>query len=114
MDISEFKVKPTIIEITIDDKNLVEKYGSTITFRMYDHQKLTPYFAFFKAQREGDTEALETIIRQIVLDKDDKPVMSKGYELPVDIFAELVVKIGEQLGKSVTKNSAPTETGTQP
>lgn len=111
MNISEFKVKPKIIEVEIDDKEIVETYGDVIKFHMYDHMDLTTYFKFFRAQSEGNTDELLRIVKTIVLDEKGKPVMNNDYELPVDIFTNAVVKITEHLGKSVTKNSIQTETG---
>ena len=113
MNISEFKIKPKLIEITIDDKEIIETYGDSIKFHMYDHLDLTTYFKFFRAQSEGNTDDLLKIVKTIVLDEKGKPVMSHEYELPVDIFTNAVIKITEHLGKSGTKNSTPTETGTQ-
>lgn len=113
MNISEFKIKPKLIEVTIDDNEIVEKYGDTIKFFMYDHLDLTTYFKFFKAQGEGNTDELLKIVKKIILDDKGKEVMNQEYELPVDIFTNAVVRITEHLGKSETKNSTPTETGTQ-
>lgn len=113
MNISEFKIKPKLIEILIDDKDIVEQYGDSIKFHMYDHLDLTTYFKFFRAQSEGNTDELLKIVKTIVLDDKGKPVMNHEYELPVDIFTNAVIKITEHLGKSGTKNSTPTETGTQ-
>lgn len=113
MNISEFKIKPKLIEILIDDENTMASYGDSIKFFMYDHLDLTTYFKFFKAQSEGNTDELLKIVKTIVLDESGKQVMNHEYELPVDIFTNAVVKITEHLGKSGTKNSTPTETGIQ-
>jgi hypothetical protein len=113
MNISEFKIKPKLIEVTIDDETIVTEYGDSIKFFMYDHLDLTTYFKFFKAQGEGNTDELLKIVKTIILDEKGKQVMNSEYELPVDIFTNAVVKITEHLGKSGTKNSTPTETGTQ-
>jgi hypothetical protein len=113
MNISEFKVKPKIIEVEIDDKDIIETYGDKIKFHMYDHMDLTTYFKFFKAQGEGNTDELLRIVKTIILDDKGKPVMSNDYELPVDIFTSAVVKISNHMGKSETKNSIQMETGIQ-
>lgn len=113
MNISEFKIKPKIIQITIDDEAIVKEYGDEINFYMYDHLDLTTYFQFFKAQNEGNTDQLLKIVKTIILDEAGKPVMNDEYELPVDIFTNAVIKITEHLGKSKTKNSTLTETGIQ-
>ena len=113
MNIQEFKIKPKLIEVTIDDNDIVAKYNDTIKFYMYDHLDLTTYFRFFRAQSEGNTADLLATVKTIVLDEKGKQVMIGDYELPVDIFTNAVVKITEHLGKSETKYSTPTETGIQ-
>ena len=113
MNIQEFKIKPKIIEVTIDDSDIVKKYNDSIKFYMYDHLDLSTYFKFFRAQSEGNTEELLKVVKTIVLDDKGKQVMVDDYELPVDIFTTAVIKITEHLGKSETKYSTPTETGTQ-
>jgi hypothetical protein len=111
MNIQDFKIKPKLIEILIDNDDIVETYGDSIKFFMYDHLDLSTYFKFFRAQGEGDTEALLTIVKKIILDDKGKIVMGTEYELPVDIFTQAVLKITDHLGKSVTKNSIQAETG---
>lgn len=112
MNIQDFKVKPKIIEITIDDADIIEKYGDTIKFFMYDYMDLTTYFKFFKAQAEGNTDTLLQIVKDVILDDKGNKVISQEFQLPVDIFTSAVVRITDHLGKSVTKNSTQTETGT--
>ena len=109
MNISELKLKPKLIEITIDDNDVVEKYGEEITFYMYDYIDLPSYFAFFRAQSESDTGKLSELVKTIILnDKGDRAIPDE-YEVPIDIFAAAVVKITDHLGKSVTKNSKQKE-----
>jgi hypothetical protein len=114
MKIQDFKIKPQLVEITLDSIDLVEKYGEPITFHMYDHIDLTSYFKFFKAQGEADATVLNELIKNIILNDKGKPVIDVEHELPIDIFAASVVAVAEHLGKSVTKNSTSVETGTQP
>ena len=83
MNISEFKIKPKIIEIEIDDEFIVKEYGDSIKFFMYDHLDLTTYFKFFKAQNEGNTDELLRIVKKIILDDKGKQVMNEEYELPI-------------------------------
>lgn len=113
MNIQELKIKPKLIEVVIDDKEIVEKYNDTVVFWMYDHLDITTYFKFYRAQGEGNTDELLKIVKKIVLDKNGNQVMSEEYELPVDIFTHAVLKITDHLGKSVTKNSSQMATGTQ-
>ena len=111
--ITDFRVKPTLTEITIDDADIVASYGDTVSFYMYDHLDIKTYFEFFKAQSSGDTEQILNIVKTIILDKDAKPVIHDNQQLPIDLFASAVNKISLQLGKSATRNSTSTEVGTQ-
>lgn len=113
MNISELKLKPKIIEMTIIDEDIKQKYGDEIKFHIYDYLDIPTYFAFFKAQSENNTEELLNIMRKIILDEKGKPVMTQDYQLPIDIFTQAIVMISDHLGKSVTKNSSQMATGTQ-
>ena len=113
MNIREIKVKPQLVEITLDDKSIVDAYKEEIKFFMYDHTSIPTYFAFFKAQSEGDTSKLLDLMREMILAEKGNKVIDKDYTLPIDIFTACVFKVTDHLGKFVTKNSTPTETGTQ-
>lgn len=113
MNISEIKVKPQLVEITLDDKSILDAYKEEVKFFMYDHVSIPTYFAFFKAQSEGDTSKLLELMRDMILDQNGNKVIDKEYTLPIDIFTACVLKVTDHLGKFVTKNSTLTETGTQ-
>jgi hypothetical protein len=113
VNISEFKVKPKLIEIVLDDKSIIDAYKEEITFYMYDHIAIPKYFDFFKAQSEGNTNKLLELMRELILDVNGKAVMDNDHTLPIDIFTACVLKVTDHLGKSVTKHSTQTETGTQ-
>jgi hypothetical protein len=113
MDIKAFAKKPQLIEITLDDQGIVESYGETIKFWMYDYVDISTYFDFFKSQREGQGENLNTLLRSIILNAEGQPAIAEDEKLPVDISVAALTKISETLGKSKTKSSMK-ETGTQP
>lgn len=114
MNISELKLKPTLIKIVIDDEVIVKEYGEPICFYMFDHLDIKTYFEFFESHASNDTDKLLQIVSMIIKNEDGSMVLTDGYQLPVDIFAAAVVQIGQQLGKSKTKNSTSVEIGTQP
>lgn len=114
MKIEALKLKPQLIEVVLDDKDLVQEYGEPITFWMYNHLDIKTYFDFFSAQSERDTDKLLNIIRSIIRDQDGREVLGPDDQLPIDIFTETIIGISRYLGKSKTKNSDQTEIGTQP
>ena len=105
MKIQSLVSTPKLTEIVLDDKELVETYGEPITFYAYDIVPMSMYFEFFNARSKGEYEALGKLIRKMILSEDGKPVMSEQQDLPMDIMASAISKIGEILGKSLSKTS---------
>lgn len=113
MNIKEFASIPKLIKIELSDTDLIEKYGEPITFHTYDIVGLSTYFEFFNARSNGEFENLDKIIKKLILDENGKVVLSHNEDLPIDIAAAAINKIGEILGKSQSKTSIP-KTGEQP
>lgn len=108
MNIKELATKPKLVEITLDEPTLVEKYGETITFYTYDTVSLTSYFDFYDARSENQFGNLEKIMRKMILSSEGKPVLADDEDLPIDIATSAIQKIGDILGKSQRKSSTPT------
>lgn len=102
MNINKFTTKPELILITIDDEDIKTKYNEPdgITFYTYDIVSLKTYFEFATGHNQGQHEYLVKLIHTMILDKEGKPVITDGKELPFDIAAAAVAKLGELLGKS--------------
>lgn len=105
MNIKKFASIPKLIEIILDDHDLVEKYGETITFYTFDIVSMSTYFEFFNARSESEFASLDKIVRKFILDKDGKQVLADNEDLPIDIAAAAINKVGELLGKSQSKTS---------
>lgn len=112
MNIKDFASKPTLVEIILDDKDLVEKYGEPITFFTYNIVRMSTYFDFFNARSNNEFSNLDKMMKAMILDKDGKQVLADDEDLPIDIAAAAINKIGEILGKSLSKASEKM-TGTQ-
>lgn len=107
MNIKKYASKPQLLEVVLDNKELLEKYGEPITFHTYDIVGLSTYFEFFNARSNSEFVNLEKMIRKFVLDEKGNPVLSDDEDLPIDIAAEAITKIGDILGKSQSKTSTP-------
>lgn len=112
MNIKDYASKPELIEIIIDDKDLVEKYGEPITFYAYNIVRMSTYFDFFNARSNNEFSNLDKMMKSMILDKDGKQVLADDEDLPIDIAAAAINKIGEILGKRLSKASIQT-TGDQ-
>lgn len=113
MNIKKFASVPNLVQIVLDDPDLVERYGETITFHTYDVVGMGTYFEFFNARSNQDFTNLTRIVRGLILDEKGKPVLADNEDLPIDIGAAAVNKLGEILGKSHSKTSTQ-QVGTQP
>lgn len=108
MKIQQLVSTPKLIEIVLDDKDLVETYGEPITFHAYDIVPMSMYFEFFNARSKSEYEALGKLIRKMILNDKGEPVMTEQQDLPMDIMAQAITKIGDILGKSLSKTSTQT------
>lgn len=105
MKLEKFAAKPKLVELIIDDADIVETYGETVTFYMYDIVNMNVYFEFFKARADSHMESLVTIIRKLILNAKGEAILVEGIDLPMDLMAASIVKVGEVLGKSLNKKS---------
>lgn len=105
MKIQQLVSTPQLTEIILDDKELLETYGEPITFYAFDIVPMSMYFEFFNARSKGEYDALGRLIRRMILNEKGEPVMTEQQDLPMDIMAQAITKIGEILGKSLSKTS---------
>jgi hypothetical protein len=105
MKIQHLVSTPKLIEIVLDNEDIIKNHGEPITFYAYDIVSMTTYFDFFTARSQSEYEMLTTLVRKLILDDAGKPVMTESQELPIDVMAAAVTKIGELLGKSSGKTS---------
>ena len=105
MNIEQYASKPNLIEIRLDEKELVEKYGEVITFHTYDVVSMSTYFDFFNARQNGEFENLGLLMKKMILNKDAKPALAGDEDLPIDIAAAAINRLGDILGKSQSKTS---------
>lgn len=108
MKINELAVVPELLELTIDDPDIITKYGEPITFWTHSIVTLSTYFEFFDARQNDHHGQLVGIMKKLVLLEDGKPALGEGEELPVDISIHAINLIAEQLGKSQAKPSTQT------
>ena len=108
MNIKDYESKPELIEIVLDDKELIERYGEPITFHTYNIVRMSIYFDFFNARSNNEFSNLDKMMKAMILDKDGKQVLADDEDLPIDIAAAAINKIGEILGKPQSKASTQT------
>lgn len=105
MNIKKFAATPKLIEIKLEDNTLVEKYGEPITFYTYDIIPMTTYFSFYDAKSTNEFDTLNKLMRNMILDDKGNKALADDEDLPIDIATSAISKLGELLGKSMSKTS---------
>ena len=114
MNIKKFASVPKLIQISLDDPELIEKYDNEpITFYTYNVVGMSTYFDFFNARSDGQFDHLATMMKKMILDESGKPCLADNEDLPIDIAAAAINQISEILGKSQSKTSTQ-KVGKQP
>lgn len=98
MELKQLAKKPQLIKLTVDKAELVEKYGDTLEFHIYDRQPLDVFAKL--ANQKDDLSGVTDMIQNMILDSEGKPVISDGQILPVDILMEAITLVTNELGKS--------------
>lgn len=98
MNLSDLATKPKLMELTITNKKLVEKYGEELKFHVLDRQPLDIFAKMSAMDEKNPMEFIETL-SQLILNDKGEPVMSGEHILPIDVLTEALKIIGENLGK---------------
>ena len=66
---------------------------------------MSTYFDFFNARSNNEFGNLDKMMKSMILDKNGNKVLADDEDLPIDIAAAAINRIGEILGKSLSKPS---------
>lgn len=98
MKLSQLSAEPQLVEVTIDDKKIVKKYGETLTFYTWDRQPMDVFTRLANITEQDSSEAI-SVMKTLILDDDGKPVIDDKNTLPMDIMIKAMEKVTELLGK---------------
>ena len=98
LKLTQLASKPQLIKITIDHKDLVEKYGDELEFYVMDRQSIDQFvkMATMGADNYGD---MIKMVNEMVLDEDGNRVVEEGTALPNDVMVAVIGTVVERLGK---------------
>jgi len=100
MNLEQLAAKPQLIEIKITDENLVKKYGEELVFYVYDRHDIET-FAKMAAVNPEDFASASAVVKDLILDKNAKPICKGDTVLPTDVMMKAVALTIEELGKLV-------------
>lgn len=98
MKLTQLASKPQLIEITIDDQEIKEAYGESLTFYMYDRQPLEKYIKLALINQENLTEMISAV-KDLILDEDGNIILKDDITLPPNVMTKVVGRVVETLGK---------------
>lgn len=98
MNLKDLATKPTLVKLTVDKPELVEKYGDALEFYIYDRQPLTVFGRLANADRENFGD-IAMLVSTLILDEKGESIVKDGAELPFDVLTEVITMVSEHLGK---------------
>lgn len=98
MKLSQICSEPQLVEITLDDKEIVEKYGEPLVFYTYDRQPMDVFMRLANVDGKNTAE-LVNIVKTLILDDKGKQIITEKNMLPSSVLMKAITKVTEQLGK---------------
>jgi hypothetical protein len=98
MKLSQLAAKPQLIRIELDTPEIVEQYGDTLEFWVYDRQDMD-VFVKLATLDVNNFEKLTSLVNAMILDDTGAPVVRDGLTLPSDVLMAAIQKVIEILGK---------------
>jgi len=105
MNLSELAQEPKLQKVTIDDTNLIDRYGEPIHFWVYDRVNMETFMKLANLEGKQELDKIVDVMKELILNEDGEPIMSDGKVLPNDIMIKAVEKTVSTLGNFVTQTS---------
>lgn len=98
MKLQNLASKPQLVELTIDEEKIVERYGEPLQFFINDRLPVDTYTKLASVKPEDPVE-LYNIVKDLILDDTGMPVISGENTLPIDVMNAAIIRVTEELGK---------------
>jgi hypothetical protein len=98
MKLAQLTSEPQLIEVTLDDSDILEKYGEAITFHTYDRQPMDVFLRLANVDQKNTSELI-SIVKTLILDHKGQQILSDKNMLPTSVLMKAIAKVTEQLGK---------------
>lgn len=97
MKLNELSAEPKLIKLTIDDQDVVDQYGDSIDFWVYDRQPMKVFMQLATLDKENFGELAELVVG-LILDEKGKPMVKPGSEPPANVMMRVITKVVGALG----------------
>lgn len=98
MKLQNLASKPQLVELTIDEEKIVERYGEPLQFFINDRLPVDTYTKLASVKPDDPVE-LYNIVKDLILDDTGMPVISGENTLPIDVMNAAIIRVTEELGK---------------
>ena len=98
MNLTQLASKPQLVKITIDQEEIVKKYGDELEFFIYDRQPIEEFIKLATAQQDNQAEMIR-MVNNLVMDEHGDKIITDGNSLPNDVMLAVITAVVERLGK---------------
>lgn len=105
MKLKELAATPKLVKITIDDPAIIERYGESVEFYVYDRQPMNTYMQLSQAE-SGSVDDIANTILPLVLDEEGKPAIDPSEQLPLDIVIKVIEQVASTMGNLASQTTA--------
>jgi len=103
MKLQQLATKPQLTKIVIDDPKIVEAYGESLEYYIWDRQDMETFMRLASLEEGNNFGELSKIVQLMVLDEKGTPIISKDNQLPIDVMIKVVEATVKSLGNTVTQ-----------
>jgi len=106
MNLEQLLNEPKLIEVQINNPVLVEKYGDTPTFYIYDRQDMETYMQLARLTGDqSDINELSKVAKKLVRNKKGELILGGKKQLPPDMMMAVIEETIKNLGNLVAQTS---------
>jgi hypothetical protein len=98
LKLTQLASKPQLIKITLDNKEIVEKFGDELEFWIMDRQPIDQFIKMATIKGDNYGEMLK-MVNDLVLDEDGTKILGAGQALPNDVMVIVMAAVVDRLGK---------------
>ena len=98
LKLTQLASKPQLIKITLDSKEIVEKYEDSLEFWIMDRQPIEEFIKMATLGAENYGEMIK-MVNELVLDEQGNKAVKEGEALPNDVMIAVIAAVVERLGK---------------
>jgi hypothetical protein len=98
MKLQALAAKPQLTKITINDEKIVEKYGETLEFYVYDRHNMDLYLKLAAMSGSEDPAELFRLFEDLIYDENGTKILEDNQLLPTDIMVKVIEETLKNLG----------------